>query len=79
MISYSSRPRRTATVPNAFSYAASGKTASVSSGSASVARSQSLAGWPRTVSRSDVYSLFTPYLADERNEAWRTYLFLGRN
>jgi 5-methylcytosine-specific restriction endonuclease McrA len=29
--------------------------------------------------RSDLYSLFTPYLADERNEAWRTYLFLGRN
>ena len=29
--------------------------------------------------RSDVYSLFTPYLADERNEAWRDYLFLGRN
>ncbi len=29
--------------------------------------------------RSDVYSLFTPYLVDERNEAWRTYLFLGRN
>jgi 5-methylcytosine-specific restriction endonuclease McrA len=29
--------------------------------------------------RCDVYSLFTPYLADERNEAWRTYLFLGRN
>ena len=29
--------------------------------------------------RSDVYSLFTPYLADDRNEAWRTYLFLGRN
>ena len=29
--------------------------------------------------RSDIYSLFTPYLADERNEAWRTYLFLGRN
>ena len=29
--------------------------------------------------RSDVYSLFTPYLADQRNEAWRTYLFLGRN
>ena len=27
--------------------------------------------------RSDVYSLFTPYLADERNEAWRGYLFLG--
>ncbi len=22
--------------------------------------------------RSDVYSLFTPYLADPRNEAWRT-------
>src|ERR687895_1056669 len=29
--------------------------------------------------RSDVYSLFTPYLANDRNEAWRTYLFLGRN
>jgi 5-methylcytosine-specific restriction endonuclease McrA len=29
--------------------------------------------------RCDVYSLFTPYLAEERNEAWRTYLFLGRN
>ncbi|HKG56180.1 MAG TPA: HNH endonuclease [Candidatus Limnocylindrales bacterium] len=29
--------------------------------------------------RSDVYSLFTPYLADEHNEAWRSYLFLGRN
>ena len=29
--------------------------------------------------RSDVYSLFTPYLADERNEAWRGYLFLGRS
>ena len=29
--------------------------------------------------RSDLYSLFTPYLADERNDAWRTYLFLGRN
>ncbi len=29
--------------------------------------------------RSDVYSLFTPYLADPRNEAWRDYLFLGRN
>ena len=29
--------------------------------------------------RSDVYSLFTPYLRDERNEAWRDYLFLGRN
>ena len=29
--------------------------------------------------RSDLYSLFTPYLADERNEAWRSYLFLGRN
>ena len=29
--------------------------------------------------RSDVYSLFTPYLQDARNEAWRTYLFLGRN
>jgi 5-methylcytosine-specific restriction endonuclease McrA len=29
--------------------------------------------------RSDVYSLFTPYLSDQRNEAWRSYLFLGRN
>ena len=29
--------------------------------------------------RSDIYSLFTPYLSDERNDAWRTYLFLGRN
>lgn len=29
--------------------------------------------------RSDLYSLFTPYLSDERNEAWRNYLFLGRN
>ena len=29
--------------------------------------------------RSDVYSLFTPYLEDHRNEAWRDYLFLGRN
>ncbi len=29
--------------------------------------------------RSDVYSLFTPYLADERNEPWRGYLFLGRS
>ena len=29
--------------------------------------------------RSDIYSLFTPYLADDRNDAWRTYLFLGRN
>jgi 5-methylcytosine-specific restriction endonuclease McrA len=28
--------------------------------------------------RSDVYSLFTPYLSDPRNEAWRNYLFLGR-
>ena len=29
--------------------------------------------------RSDVYSLFTPYLANPRNEAWRTYLFLGHD
>jgi len=29
--------------------------------------------------RSDLYSMFTPYLADDRNEAWRNYLFLGRN
>ncbi len=27
--------------------------------------------------RNDVYSLFAPYLADERNGAWRSYLFLG--
>jgi len=27
--------------------------------------------------RSDLYSLFTPYLADHRNEPWRGYLFLG--
>ena len=26
--------------------------------------------------RCDVYTLFTPYLADPRNEAWRDYLFL---
>jgi 5-methylcytosine-specific restriction endonuclease McrA len=29
--------------------------------------------------RSDLYSMFTPYLSDQRNEPWRTYLFLGRN
>lgn len=29
--------------------------------------------------RSDLYSLFTPYLADDRNDAWRMYLFLGKN
>ncbi|MDA8203162.1 MAG: HNH endonuclease [Chloroflexi bacterium] len=29
--------------------------------------------------RSDVYSLFVPYLADPRNAAWRTYLFLGHD
>jgi 5-methylcytosine-specific restriction endonuclease McrA len=29
--------------------------------------------------RADVYALFTPYLADPRNEPWRTYLFLGRD
>ncbi|HWH23524.1 MAG TPA: HNH endonuclease [Candidatus Limnocylindria bacterium] len=29
--------------------------------------------------RCDVYTLFTPYLADPRNEAWRDYLFVGRN
>ena len=29
--------------------------------------------------RCDVYSLFTPYLSDPRNEAWRDYLFLGRD
>lgn len=29
--------------------------------------------------RCDVYTQFTPYLADPRNEAWRDYLFLGHN
>lgn len=29
--------------------------------------------------RCDVYTLFTPYLSDPRNEAWRDYLFLGHN
>jgi hypothetical protein len=29
--------------------------------------------------RSDLYSLFTPYLADPRNVTWRTYLFLGHD
>ncbi|CAN5460603.1 MAG: HNH endonuclease [Chloroflexi bacterium] len=29
--------------------------------------------------RCNVYTLFTPYLSDPRNEAWRSYLFLGRN
>ena len=29
--------------------------------------------------RCDVFSLFSPYLEDERNEAWRGYLFLGKN
>ena len=29
--------------------------------------------------RCDVYTLFTPYLRDPRNEAWRDYLFLGRS
>ncbi len=29
--------------------------------------------------RSDVYSVYSPYLSDERNEAWRGYLFLGLN
>ena len=29
--------------------------------------------------RSDVYSIFTPFLADVRNEPWRDYLFLGKN
>ena len=27
--------------------------------------------------RCDVYSLFTPYLRDDRNESWRSYIFLG--
>jgi 5-methylcytosine-specific restriction endonuclease McrA len=29
--------------------------------------------------RCDVYTLFTPYLQDPRNEAWRDYLFVGHN
>jgi 5-methylcytosine-specific restriction endonuclease McrA len=29
--------------------------------------------------RCDVYTLFTPYLTDPRNEAWRDYLFVGHN
>jgi 5-methylcytosine-specific restriction endonuclease McrA len=29
--------------------------------------------------RCDVYTLFTPYLVDPRNEAWRDYLFVGHN
>jgi 5-methylcytosine-specific restriction endonuclease McrA len=29
--------------------------------------------------RCDVYTLFTPYLSDPRNDAWRDYLFVGRN
>jgi hypothetical protein len=27
--------------------------------------------------RCDVYSIFTPYLRDDRNESWRSYIFLG--
>ncbi len=34
---------------------------------------------PPVEPRSDIYSLFSPYLANPRNEAWRSYLFLGRN
>ncbi len=34
---------------------------------------------PPAEPRSDLYSLFTPYLADPRNEPWRTYLFLGHD
>ena len=29
--------------------------------------------------RCDVYTQFTPYLSDPRNENWRDYLFVGRN
>src|ERR1035437_6767240 len=29
--------------------------------------------------RCDLYSLFTPYLRDDRNENWRSYLFLGHS
>ena len=29
--------------------------------------------------RGDMYSLFAGHLRDERNEGWRTYLFLGRS
>jgi 5-methylcytosine-specific restriction endonuclease McrA len=34
---------------------------------------------PAVEPRCDVYSLFKPYLADPRNEAWRMYLFLERS
>jgi 5-methylcytosine-specific restriction endonuclease McrA len=34
---------------------------------------------PPAEPRSDVYSLFVPYLADPRNAGWRTYLFLGHD
>ena len=34
---------------------------------------------PPVEPRADVYALFTPYLTDPRNEAWRTYLFLGHD
>lgn len=27
--------------------------------------------------RCDIYSLFSPYLRNDRNETWRSYLFLG--
>jgi len=33
---------------------------------------------PAVEPRCDVYALFTPYLAESRNEPWRSYLFLGR-
>ena len=34
---------------------------------------------PAVEPRSDLYSLFSPYLVNPRNENWRSYLFLGRN
>jgi hypothetical protein len=38
----------------------------------------SLLGEPRAP-RADVRYLFGSYLADERNDAWRSYLFLEPN
>ncbi len=34
---------------------------------------------PPVEPRSDLYSLFVPYLADPRNAGWRSYLFLGHD
>ena len=46
-------PRRTPTVPKAFSYTAPGNSWSIRSGFASVARSQSFDTLPRSASRTD--------------------------